>query len=116
MALMQINVLPLGTGSTSVGEFVAGIIKTLAREGVVCKLSDMGTLVEGDAEDLFTLARRIHEIPFLKGAKSGKFRYAILSGLSIALALSSWKISQLYFLTFAGYVSTPHPVDTNVVR
>ena len=69
MALMQINVLPLGTGSTSVGEFVAGIIKTLAREGVVCKLSDMGTLVEGEAEDLFTLARRIHEIPFLKGAK-----------------------------------------------
>ena len=69
MALMQINVIPLGTGSTSVGEFVAGITKTLAREGVVCKLTDMGTVVEGEAEELFKIAARIHELPFLKGAK-----------------------------------------------
>jgi len=69
MALLQINVIPLGTGSTSVGEFVAGIMKTLARDGVVCKLTDMGTVLEGEAEDLLKIAARIHEIPFLKGAK-----------------------------------------------
>ena len=69
MALMQISVIPLGTGSPSVGEFVAGITKTLAREGVVCKLSDMGTLVEGEAEDLFRIAKEIHESSFLKGAQ-----------------------------------------------
>ena len=69
MALMQINVIPLGTGSPSVGEFVAGITKTLAREGVVCKLTDMGTVVEGEAEELLQIAARIHELPFLKGAK-----------------------------------------------
>ncbi|MDF1578342.1 MAG: MTH1187 family thiamine-binding protein [Desulfobulbales bacterium] len=69
MALMQVNVVPLGTGSTSVGEFVAGIIKTVARAGVVCKLTDMGTVIEGEAEDLLKIAARMHETPFLKGAK-----------------------------------------------
>lgn len=69
MALMQISVIPLGTGSPSVGEFVAGITKTLARESIVCKLSDMGTLVEGEADDLFRIAREIHASPFLKGAQ-----------------------------------------------
>ncbi|MCK4838524.1 MAG: MTH1187 family thiamine-binding protein [Desulfobulbaceae bacterium] len=69
MALMQINVIPLGTGSASVGEFVAGITKALAREGVVYKLTDMGTVVEGEAGELLQIAARIHELPFLKGAK-----------------------------------------------
>lgn len=43
---------------------------------------------------------------FLKGVKSGKLHYGILSGLCIALALSSWKISQLYFLIFAVFAGT----------
>lgn len=38
---------------------------------------------------------------FLKTIKSGKLQYAILAGICISLALSSWKISQLYFLLFA---------------
>ncbi|MFO7606628.1 MAG: MTH1187 family thiamine-binding protein [Desulfurivibrionaceae bacterium] len=69
MALMQINIIPLGTGSTSMGEFVAGIMKTVARAGVVCKLTDMGTLIEGETEDLLKIAARMHETPFRKGAQ-----------------------------------------------
>lgn len=69
MALMQISVIPLGIGSTSIGEFVAGIVKNLARDGVVFKLNDMGTLVEGRAADLFEIAKEIHESPFRKGGQ-----------------------------------------------
>jgi len=69
MALMQINVIPLGAKSASVGEFVAAIVKTLKREGVEYRLTDMGTEVEGDAEGLLALAARIHEIPFQKGIR-----------------------------------------------
>lgn len=69
MALLQISVLPLGSGSSSIGEFVAGIVKTLDRQGVVYKLTDMGTVLEGDIEDLLKIAAQIHEIPFQKGAK-----------------------------------------------
>jgi uncharacterized protein (TIGR00106 family) len=69
MALMQINVLPLGTSSPSVGEFVASIVKQLQREGAVCRLTDMGTEVEGEAAALLALAARLHEIPFAKGCR-----------------------------------------------
>jgi uncharacterized protein (TIGR00106 family) len=69
MALMQINVLPLGTGSASVGEFVAAIMEAVARAGVACKLTDMGTVIEGEAEELLKIAALMHESPFLKGAK-----------------------------------------------
>lgn len=69
MALMQITVLPLGTSSPSVGEFVASIVKLLQREGVVCRLTDMGTVVEGPAAELLALAARLHEMPFAKGCR-----------------------------------------------
>lgn len=69
MALMQINVLPLGTSSPSVGEFVASIIKRLQGEGVDCRLTDMGTVIEGSPADLLALAARIHELPFAKGCR-----------------------------------------------
>jgi uncharacterized protein (TIGR00106 family) len=67
MALMQINILPLGTASPSVGDFVADIITSFEDEGVKYKLTDMGTVVEGEAATLLELAARVHEIPFRKG-------------------------------------------------
>jgi uncharacterized protein (TIGR00106 family) len=69
MALMQINVLPLGTSSPSVGEFVGSIVKLLQREGALYRLTDMGTEVEGTAAELLALAARLHEIPFTKGCR-----------------------------------------------
>lgn len=69
MALMQINVLPLGTASPSVGEFVSSIVKQLQREGAVYHLTDMGTEIEGPVVELLVLAARLHEIPFSKGCR-----------------------------------------------
>ena len=69
MALMQINVIPVGTGSPSVGEFVASIVKRLRKEGLNCQLNDMGTTIEGSVEGLLAVAARIHELPFSKGCR-----------------------------------------------
>jgi uncharacterized protein (TIGR00106 family) len=66
---MQINILPLGSSSTSVGEFVAEVIASLEGESVKYKVTDMGTLIEGDAGDLFSVASRIHEVLFQRGEK-----------------------------------------------
>ncbi len=68
MALMEISVVPLGTSSTSLSKYVAEIIQILQREGIPHKLTDMGTIIEGDPETLFQVARRLHEVPFTKGA------------------------------------------------
>ncbi len=69
MALMQISVVPLGTGSSGVGEFVAGIVKKLDKQGVVYTLTDMGTVLEADIGDLLEIAAMMHEVPFQKGAR-----------------------------------------------
>ncbi len=67
MALMQITVIPLGTGSASVGEFVADIQKRLEEKNVNFQMNDMGTVIEGAAGDLLSLAAWIHELPFERG-------------------------------------------------
>lgn len=69
MALMQISAIPLGAGSSSVGDFVASIVKKLERRGITYTLTDMGTVLEGDSEDLLKIAAMVHEVPFQKGAR-----------------------------------------------
>ncbi len=69
MALMQINIIPLGSSSTSVGEFVAGVHKALEKENVKWELTDMGTVIAGTPAELLEIAGRIHEIPFQKGIR-----------------------------------------------
>ena len=66
---MQINIIPLGSSSTSVGEFVAGVHKALEKENIAWELTDMGTVIEGDAPELLEIAGRIHEVPFSKGVR-----------------------------------------------
>ena len=69
MALLQLTVIPLGTGTPSVGEYVADIARALEKENVRFQLNDMGTLIEGEAADLLALVAKIYELPFDKGAR-----------------------------------------------
>lgn len=69
MAFMQINVVPVGTGSTSVGDYIADIESFLAEKGVSHSLHDMGTIICGSTNELLTLAKEIHSLPLSRGAK-----------------------------------------------
>ncbi len=69
MALMQLTVIPIGTGSASVGDFVVDFQKALSLENFNFELTDMGTVVEGESSALLELAARIHDLPFAKGVK-----------------------------------------------
>ena len=69
MALMQLTVTPLGTKSTSVGEYVAEFQEALKQQDIPHTLTDMGTIIEGSVEELLEIAAKIHELPFKKGAK-----------------------------------------------
>ena len=69
MAFMQITIVPVGTGSTSVGDFVADIERYLQGKGVEHTLHDMGTIVTGTPGELFKLAEEMHSLPFTKGAQ-----------------------------------------------
>ncbi len=70
MAMMEISVIPLGTGKPSVSLYVADILKFLHRQkGVRFELNGMGTIVTGKADQLLRLAAAMHKIPFSKGVK-----------------------------------------------
>ncbi len=70
MAVADLTVVPLGTGSTSLSAFVAACQRELQEHGRGLKfeLTAMGTIIEGDLDLILTLARRLHEVPFKHGA------------------------------------------------
>lgn len=68
MAVVEVSVTPLGTGSPGVAEYVAGCIKVLRETGLKYQLTSMGTIIEGDVGEVLNVVRRMHEEPFAAGA------------------------------------------------
>jgi uncharacterized protein (TIGR00106 family) len=69
MAIMAISVTPIGTGSPSVGAYVAEAIRVIADSGLRYELRAMHTEVEGDLPALLALVPKIHEACFDQGAR-----------------------------------------------
>jgi uncharacterized protein (TIGR00106 family) len=69
MALMEITVVPMGTG-TSVSKYVAKAILAMEGEpGIDYELTSMGTIVEGDVDRLLAVAQKMHQAVLDTGAK-----------------------------------------------
>jgi len=69
MAIIEISVNPIGTGSTSVSSFVARAVKVLEKEkDIKYELTPMSTIVEGDLGRLLNLVQKMHESAFQAGA------------------------------------------------
>jgi uncharacterized protein (TIGR00106 family) len=68
MAILEISVVPIGTGNTSLSVYVADCLRILKKEKVHYELSSMGTNIEGNLKDLFHIALKMHQVPFKKGA------------------------------------------------
>jgi uncharacterized protein (TIGR00106 family) len=65
----EISVIPIGTGSASVSEYVAACIDVLSRrKHISYRLNPMGTIIEGPIEEILEVMREMHEVPFKKGA------------------------------------------------
>ncbi len=67
MAVLEITVVPLGTGGPSLTEHLAGIPELLRESGLRHRIHPMGTVVEGAVGELFALAARVHEAGFAAG-------------------------------------------------
>ncbi|WP_219837333.1 MTH1187 family thiamine-binding protein [Paenibacillus sp. R14(2021)] len=70
MAIVQVTIVPLGTGSTSVSAYVAAVVGVLeqAKEAIHYELTSMSTIIEGELDDVLAVVRRMHEVPFQQGA------------------------------------------------
>jgi len=68
MAIMDISVVPVGTSSPSVSQYVAGALRILKDEtGIKYELTAMNTIIEGELEHILALAGRMHQSAFEAG-------------------------------------------------
>lgn len=69
MVIAELTVIPLGTESTSLSSYVAGCHEVLKKQDKVkYRLTPMGTILEGELDDIFEITKKMHEIPFESGA------------------------------------------------
>lgn len=69
MAIAEVTVLPMGTATPSVSQYIADVHRVLeAYEGKIkYRLTPMSTILEGELDDIFEVVKRMHEVPFHKG-------------------------------------------------
>jgi uncharacterized protein (TIGR00106 family) len=65
MALLKISIVPVGSGATSVSQYIGRAVAVLEGEkDIKYELTAMGTIIEGNLDRLLALARRMHEAVF----------------------------------------------------
>jgi uncharacterized protein (TIGR00106 family) len=70
MAIIDVSVVPVGTSTPSVSQYVAGAVRMLENEpDIKYELTAMNTIIEGELEHLLTLVRRMHQSAFDAGVK-----------------------------------------------
>lgn len=68
MAVVELTICPLGTATSSASKYVAGAQIVLSEQDKVkYMLNPMGTVMEGDLDEIFALIRKIQEDVFDKG-------------------------------------------------
>jgi uncharacterized protein (TIGR00106 family) len=68
MAIVEVSIVPLGLSTTSLSEQVASVLQPLKESGLRYTLTAMGTIIEGDLEEVMRCLLRMHEVPFARGA------------------------------------------------
>ena len=70
MAIVQVSIVPVGTKTTSISKYVAQALSILQHQGAVAyRLTPMGTILEGDLDNVLSTVRRMHESGFVEGVQ-----------------------------------------------
>lgn len=76
--IAEVTVVPLGTASSSLSQYVAEVEKVLQKHHKIkTMLTPMSTILEGDMDEIFEAIKEMHEEPFLKGAQRVSTRISI---------------------------------------
>lgn len=58
--LIEFSMIPIGSGS-SIGDRLAEVLRVVDASGVPYKVNPMGTVIEGEWDDLFRLIKKCHK-------------------------------------------------------
>lgn len=76
--IAEVTVVPLGTSTPSLSAYVAEVEKVLKKhENIKSMLTPMSTVLEGNLDDILTVVREMHEVPFAHGALRVSTRLSI---------------------------------------
>ena len=68
VAIAEVSVVPLGTKTPAVSQYVAQAVKVLERgKGVKYEVTAMGTIIEGDLDRILAAVKKMHEGTFGEG-------------------------------------------------
>lgn len=68
MAVVEVSIVPIGTGGPSLSAYVARCLHVLqGTDDVRYQLTSMGTIIEGDLDRILAVVRQMHEVPFGQG-------------------------------------------------
>jgi len=68
MAIVEVSIVPIGLSTTSLSDQVASLLQPLKQSGLHHTLTAMGTIIEGDLEEVMRCVLMMHEVPFERGA------------------------------------------------
>lgn len=70
MAVAEIKVVPVGTDSTSYSDLVTACCQAVSRmPGIKLQVTPTSTIIQGQLDQVFDAARRIHEAAFQNGVQ-----------------------------------------------
>lgn len=65
MAIVEVSIIPLGTKTPSVSKHLARALRVLQPEkNIKYKITSMGTIMEGDLEEILRVVKHMHEGTF----------------------------------------------------
>jgi uncharacterized protein (TIGR00106 family) len=68
MAIAEVSVIPLGTKTPAVSQYVARAVNVLKQEkGIKYETTAMGTIIEGNLDGILAVVRKMHEGTFGEG-------------------------------------------------
>ncbi len=70
MAVVEVTIAPMGTGTPSISKYVAACHQVLEQASdLKHQLTPMATIIEGDLDRILEVIRQMHEVPFAEGAQ-----------------------------------------------
>jgi uncharacterized protein (TIGR00106 family) len=67
--LAEFSIVPIGVGS-SIGDQLAEVLKIVDASGLPYKLNPMGTVVEGEWDEVMELIKKCHEAVMSRGERA----------------------------------------------
>lgn len=69
MAIVEVTIVPVGTGTTTVSGYEAECLKIVKKSGLRHLLTPMGTALEGDLDEVLQVIREMQETIFAAGVQ-----------------------------------------------